>query len=60
MQLFSGPPLGNANVKDITPRDLWRIRGELILTAVVFAALFWLLEFPGESTGFAAILRGMT
>ena len=44
MQLFSGPPLGNANVKDITPSDLWRIRGELILTAGVFATLFWMLD----------------
>jgi fatty acid desaturase len=44
LQLFSGPPFGNANVKDITARDLRRIRFELLLTVVVFAALFWLLH----------------
>jgi hypothetical protein len=43
LQLFSGPPLGNANVKDIRPRDLRRIRFELLLTAAVFGLLFWLL-----------------
>ncbi len=46
LQLFSGPPLGNANVKDITPRDLRRIRFELLLTALVFAGLYWLLRWP--------------
>ena len=45
MQLFSGPPLGNANVKDITARDLRRIRLELILTALTFGALTWSLDF---------------
>jgi fatty acid desaturase len=44
LQLFSGPPLGNANVKDITARDLRRIRLELLLTVAFFAALFWLLQ----------------
>jgi fatty acid desaturase len=45
LQLFSGPPLGNANVKDITPRDLRRIRLELLLTLAVFATLWWLLQW---------------
>jgi fatty acid desaturase len=44
LRLFSGPPFGNANVKDITPRDLRRIRLELVLTLVVFAALLWLCD----------------
>lgn len=45
MRLFSGPPLGNANVKDITPRDLVRIRLELLLTVAVFAGLLWLVDW---------------
>ena len=44
LQLFSGPPLGNANVQDITASDLVRIRLELIWTLAVFAILFWVLE----------------
>ncbi len=50
MQLFSGPPLGNANVKDITSRDLRRIRLELLLTGAVFASLFWLLDLKWWNT----------
>jgi fatty acid desaturase len=46
LQLFSGPPFGNANVKDITSRDLRRIRFELVLTFAVFALLYWLLDWP--------------
>lgn len=49
MQLFSGPPLGNANVKDIGPRDLRRIRGELLLTAGVFGLLCWWLDLRWSS-----------
>ena len=45
LQLFSGPPFGNANVKDITPRDLRRIRLELLLTLVVFTVLLWLFQW---------------
>jgi fatty acid desaturase len=45
LQLFSGPPFGNANVKDITSRDLHRIRFELALTVAVFAALAWLFHW---------------
>jgi fatty acid desaturase len=45
LQLFSGPPFGNANVKDITPRDLRRIRLELLLTLVVFTVLLWLIQW---------------
>lgn len=44
MRLFSGPPLGNANVKDIGPSALRRIRWELILTACCFAGLYWALS----------------
>jgi fatty acid desaturase len=44
LQLFSGPPFGNANVKDITFRDLRRIRFELFLTVAVFAGLFCVLD----------------
>jgi hypothetical protein len=44
MRLFSGPPFGNANVKDITPRDLLRIRIELLLTVLVFILMFWTLQ----------------
>lgn len=44
LQLFSGPPFGNANVKDLTARDLRRIRLELLLTLAVFGTLLWL--FP--------------
>ena len=49
LQLFSGPPLGNANVKDITPRDLVKIRFELLLAVATFASLFWLLELRWQS-----------
>ena len=49
LQLFSGPPFGNANVKDITGRDLGRIRFELLLTIAVFAALFWFLELRWQT-----------
>jgi fatty acid desaturase len=45
LQLFSGPPFGNANVKDITQRDLRRIRLELLLTLVVFTVLLWLFQW---------------
>jgi fatty acid desaturase len=45
LQLFSGPPFGNANVKDITPRDLRRIRLEIVLTVVVFGLLLWLFQW---------------
>lgn len=41
LQLFSGRPLGNANIKDITSNDLRRIRFELVLTLVIFILLFW-------------------
>jgi fatty acid desaturase len=44
LQLFSGPPFGNANVKDIAASDLRRIRLELLLTAAIFGALVWLFE----------------
>jgi len=44
LKLFSGPPLGNANVKDITRSDLQRIRGELLLTIAVFLVLHVLLQ----------------
>lgn len=44
LQLFSGPPLGNANVRDITAADLRRIRLELVLTGLVFLVMFQLLE----------------
>lgn len=47
MRLFSGPPLGNANVRDITPRDLVRIRCELLLAAAVYTLLFHLLDLNG-------------
>jgi fatty acid desaturase len=49
MQLFSGPPLGNANVKDITSKDLKWIRLELLLTLVVFGLLFWLLQLRWQA-----------
>jgi fatty acid desaturase len=49
LQLFSGPPFGNANVKDITPRDLVKIRLELLLTVAVFASMFWWLELRWQS-----------
>ena len=49
LRLFSGPPFGNANVKDITGRDLGRIRFELLLTIAVFAALFWFLELRWQT-----------
>jgi fatty acid desaturase len=45
MQLFSGPPLGNANVKDLTPSDLRRIRFELVLTALAYASILWLCDW---------------
>lgn len=45
LQLFSGPPFGNANVKDITASDLRRIRFELVLTLAVFAGLYYLLNW---------------
>lgn len=45
LQLFSGPPFGNANVKDITPRDLRRIRLEILLTLAVFTLLLWLCQW---------------
>jgi fatty acid desaturase len=46
LRLFSGPPFGNANVRDITSRDLRRIRLELLLTLAVFATLLWLFAWP--------------
>jgi fatty acid desaturase len=49
LRLFSGPPLGNANIKDITPRNLVRIRFEILLTIAVFALLFWLLDLRWQS-----------
>ncbi len=49
LKLFSGPPFGNANVKDITPADLVRIRFELLLTLAVFAGMFWLLDLRWQS-----------
>ena len=49
LQLFSGPPFGNANVKDITPRDLRRIRFELLLTLVIFATLLWCFHWRWAS-----------
>jgi hypothetical protein len=45
LQLFSGPPFGNANVKDIGPRDLRRIRLELLLTLVVLTGLLWMCQW---------------
>ena len=45
LRLFSGPPLGNANVKDITADDLRRIRGELLLTLAIFAVLYQTLQW---------------
>jgi len=45
LQLFSGPPFGNANVKDITRLDLRRIRMELLLTLVVFTIILWLFQW---------------
>jgi fatty acid desaturase len=45
LQLFSGPPLGNANVKDINAHDLRRIRLELLLTLAVFTLLLGLFEW---------------
>lgn len=49
LQLFSGPPFGNANVKDITQRDLVRIRFELLLTVTAFAVMFWLLALRWQA-----------
>ncbi len=49
LQLFSGPPFGNANVKDITNGDLRRIRLELLLTLAVFATLLWLCHWRWPS-----------
>lgn len=49
MQLFSGPPLGNANVKDITAGDLKRIRLELLLTLCVFTLLFRVLDLRWQN-----------
>lgn len=50
LQLFSGPPLGNANVKDISPVDLRRIRFEVLLTIAFFAALHWILQLRWQSS----------
>jgi fatty acid desaturase len=50
LQLFSGPPFGNASVKDINAGDLRRIRCELLLTATLFVALHWLLQLRWQST----------
>lgn len=44
LKLFSGPPLGNANIKDITPRCLVKIRFEILITIAFYALLFWALN----------------
>ncbi|MBA63248.1 MAG: stearoyl-CoA 9-desaturase [Planctomycetaceae bacterium] len=46
--LVTGKEFGNGNMKDITTRDVWRIRLEMLLTAIFWGGVCWGLSLDWQ------------